>query len=349
MTAEEETALQSVLAAYGLDDASLRLYRISIGGANEKYAVLHKGERYFLRKSGEIALLDVQRSQTRRQQLEFQAELLRYLEEKGFALTPRVYLNREGGFVTGDGQDQYMLFSFVEGERKGDWNDLRSMTPQMTRNFFFALGELAKAVEGFSPRHATRENTLLDYARSANRLLGELVLKIPPRGRDLVMAHEPELKAFAGRTEEMLAQVGYEALPRQVIHFDYHAGNVHFEGERVSAIVDLDWARLDNRFVDLATALSMSCPFGGSRTGMYSSSMFQTAFDAYNAAFGPTNYSLREQKEITKASLRAYVFFQLLYDLDYWVRKKDPGIDVIRYQLNTVLANDFDALFGSVH
>lgn len=54
----------------------------------------------------------------------------------------------------------------------------------------------------------------------------------------------------------------YHALPKLVVHGDYHPGNLKFVGDRVSGIYDLDWATLQPRVLDLADGIFL---FAGER------------------------------------------------------------------------------------
>lgn len=44
----------------------------------------------------------------------------------------------------------------------------------------------------------------------------------------------------------------YHALPKVIVHGDYHPGNLKFQGEQVSGVFDLDWATLQPRVLDIA-------------------------------------------------------------------------------------------------
>ena len=69
---------------------------------------------------------------------------------------------------------------------------------------------------------------------------------------------------FAGR-EDLLADIRETAhklrclspaLPRQLIHRDFHAGNLLFEGDRLTGLLDFELVRTDFRVFDLAYLLS---------------------------------------------------------------------------------------------
>ena len=70
------------------------------------------------------------------------------------------------------------------------------------------------------------------------------------------------LQAQIARLEREFPGERYQALPKVVVHGDYHPGNVKFQGVRVSGIFDLDWATLQPRLLDLADGVFL---FAGER------------------------------------------------------------------------------------
>ncbi len=51
----------------------------------------------------------------------------------------------------------------------------------------------------------------------------------------------------------------YHALPKVVVHGDYHPGNLKFQADCVSGIFDLDWATGQPRLLDLADGVFLFC------------------------------------------------------------------------------------------
>jgi homoserine kinase type II len=98
----------------------------------------------------------------------------------------------------------------------------------------------------------------------------------PPPGKDWPRYHDPlliragleemdaELRARLSAEDyaylraqvEMLERdypaERYQALPKCVVHGDYHPGNLKFLDDRVAGIFDLDWATVQPRLVDIA-------------------------------------------------------------------------------------------------
>lgn len=96
----------------------------------------------------------------------------------------------------------------------------------------------------------------------------------PSRIREGLEAVRQELKSRLGPEdltyletqvsllEREFPDARYHALPKLVVHGDYHPGNLKFVGEEVSGIFDLDWATVQPRVLDLADGVFL---FSGER------------------------------------------------------------------------------------
>lgn len=56
-------------------------------------------------------------------------------------------------------------------------------------------------------------------------------------------------------SREQVSALGFDRWPVQVIHSDWHPGNMLFQGSRVVAVIDYDAARLQQRVLDVANGL----------------------------------------------------------------------------------------------
>lgn len=63
---------------------------------------------------------------------------------------------------------------------------------------------------------------------------------------------------------EKVNELGLDSWPKQIIHGDWHPGNMVFRHQRVAAVIDYDAARLQQRIIDIANgALQFSILGGG--------------------------------------------------------------------------------------
>ena len=104
-------------------------------------------------------------------------------------------------------------------------------------------------------------------ARSMEAIPGTLA-KVDPRGtneqadhiRRVVKFLHASYNAAAMRVNEM----GLPDWPMQIVHSDWHPGNMLFRGSRVVAVIDYDAARIQQRVIDVANgALQFSILGGG--------------------------------------------------------------------------------------
>jgi homoserine kinase type II len=82
-------------------------------------------------------------------------------------------------------------------------------------------------------------------------------------------------------------QAGLPDWPEQIVHGDWHPGNMLFRDQAVAAVVDYDAARLQQRVIDLANgALQFSIIGGGDDTTVWPDHVDLPRFGAFMAGYG---------------------------------------------------------------
>jgi homoserine kinase type II len=124
--------------------------------------------------------------------------------------------------------------------------------PQQMARAAETLARYHSLVEGVAPAVLCAAGDRYSPA-SARRNLAQL-------NRSWAMADDRKLAPAVGRLmaqiEDLEARsVAHQPLPRIVIHGDYYAGNLLFDGDRVVGVLDFDLASWQPRVVDLAEAL----------------------------------------------------------------------------------------------
>ena len=104
--------------------------------------------------------------------------------------------------------------------------------------------------------HASRAVT-----RAMERLPDALDTKFGPSGDHADMAQWIGQRYRASR--DAVEALGFEGWPVQVIHSDWHPGNMLFHGSRVVAVIDYDAARIQQRVLDVANGLLQFAILGG--------------------------------------------------------------------------------------
>lgn len=64
-------------------------------------------------------------------------------------------------------------------------------------------------------------------------------------------------------SRQRVAELGFDQWPSQVIHSDWHPGNILFHGSRVVAVIDYDASRIQQRVLDVANGLLQFSIVGG--------------------------------------------------------------------------------------
>lgn len=73
-----------------------------------------------------------------------------------------------------------------------------------------------------------------------------------------------ELQAYYDDAVQRVEAAGMLDWPKQIVHSDWHPGNMLFRGQRVVAVIDYDTARVHQRIIDIANgALQFSILGGG--------------------------------------------------------------------------------------
>lgn len=227
------------------------------GYVNTSYAIetVKQGvkRRYFLRryKSG-IQEVEVQ----------FEHSVINHLMGKNFDLIARVLPTKQGGTYIKknlrDGGVQtvfYAVFEFLEGEDKYTCVDPHCSSIEI-EDSAAVLADFHHAVQDLDPEGARFEPGILDLLPEIRKTAARYVR----------LSRDTSFSAYLRDnlsliTESCLAAEQYYAdhhtsgWPEQVIHCDYHPGNLKFESGKVVALFDFDWSKVDLRSFDVALAI----------------------------------------------------------------------------------------------
>ncbi len=148
-------------------------------------------------------------------------------------------------FLVLDGEF-YEIHEYIEGE---PYDHDR---PAHLKEAAVTLGRYHTCIQGFAPQ-ALRNLGALYNPTILSTTLADLT-EVWGFDRD------PGLAQIAGQLEAHALELavrfaGHGALPHLVIHGDYYAGNLLFDGDRIVGVVDYDKARWQPRVAELAEAL----------------------------------------------------------------------------------------------
>ncbi|NMB00097.1 MAG: phosphotransferase [Firmicutes bacterium] len=164
-------------------------------------------------------------------------DLLNWLLENGQPISPLLY-TREGTPWAEHQGGFYVLYSFVEGT---PGNELPRFDSAIAKEAGVALARLHQGLAAYGHSEAFPVFDLFHEVATYAwpTVQGYATTKF------LHSMHDLE-QAIGG---EMINP--YEALPRQLIHRDFHPGNLVFQQERVVGILDFDRVRMGIRLFDL--------------------------------------------------------------------------------------------------
>jgi homoserine kinase type II len=235
-SALSEDTLRRALACYSLGELKAAR-RVERGFVNENWVVETARGRYFLkRRHPHLRQPDVVRAQH---------ALIARLRQAGFP-APAVLPTASGEtFAVLDGEF-YEIHAYIEGQPYDHDRAAHLEEAAMT------LGRYHIHAQGFAPR-AMRAGGDLYSPTILRANLAHLTkawrLDRGPKSATAVR----QLEAHADDLASGFA--GHGALPHLVIHGDYYAGNLLFEGDRIVGVVDYDKAHWQPRVVELAEAL----------------------------------------------------------------------------------------------
>jgi homoserine kinase type II len=260
MPSDFKTELTEVLSHYNLGKL-VRGRRDLRGTVNTSYAVETlknvQRRRLFVRRY---------RRGVGQEEILFEHSVLSHVaRDPGCPVAP-AYRTREGQTFLhivrerGDPQGAYYaVFDFLPGEDRYTWVGPRCTRTEL-RNAGALLARFHRAARTVTPQGHRAEPKIYDllrvidtmWASSASRSKGTTFDRYLERNYGLVR------KSIAG-TMAALSQPAARSLPEVIIHCDYHPGNLKFEGEEITGLVDFDWSKLDLRAFDVALAVWYFC------------------------------------------------------------------------------------------
>ncbi len=343
LTSDELELADEVLALYDLPEGERHIFRNTTGFVNKTFIVKIENETFVLRQSNPW--------DTTTEHLGFEIEILRFLENAAYKLTPRIIQSARGEYLTQHENSYFMLQTFLPGKTRASWDDTDNFEGVMLENFFRTLADFTHVARDFTPSKPCSGFSLMHYVTNSSSLFSEQLAEIPDSPAKAFLSEKAShLLQFATVTLKELEALDYDHLPKQLVHFDLHPGNVHYEGDRIVALFDFDWARMDCRISDLAGSISQSCyKRGDNQSGLFSKEKIQAGLAAYRDAYGKSEYSLEEENRIIKAATKAYTFYLLIWTIGWYRENREhkDALSILRQSSNMCLTNDFDSLFHS--
>lgn len=170
----------------------------------------------------------------------FAHEVQRVLIGAAFPL-PRLASTRAGKTLLALGGRSYELFECVSGQPYDSSAEATFDAGSVLARFHSILAARPPAGQPPTGSYHRLPSISASLAFIPQRLADESLV---PVGQWLSEAY--------GRAGERADALGLTSWPMQIIHGDWHPGNLLFKGQKVASVIDYDTARLQPRIVDIA-------------------------------------------------------------------------------------------------
>lgn len=235
----------------------------------------------------------------------FTHDIQRFLEPTGFPL-PKLSPNRvDGERCVTLGDDVFELFAFVSGHGYGH-------EPEQACEAGRVLSAFHKLLVEFEAPANPPMTTYHDVIGVRTALNG---IPSAVSSHDSVGGDEAELLGVIQRlyseyeaAGERVNDLGFAALPMQIIHADWHPGNLLFKRDRVVAVLDYDSCRLAPRVIDVANGALQFSMRTSSDPDRWPEDVDRASFVAFLAGYAEfAALSSVELKAITPLMVEAIV------------------------------------------
>lgn len=178
-----------------------------------------------------------------------------HLREKGFAATSLIATKDEDNTILKVDEHIYELFNFVSGARYDGSRQATTDAGRQMSRFHSSLGDfdyefLRPLKGGFHDSAKVRSHLKMvgSNKNGGGRGMGDTA--------DTLMGL---YNSAAVRVNEL----GYDDWPEQIIHGDWHPGNMLFESSKVAAVLDFDSVKIAPVAVDVANGVLQFSIVGG--------------------------------------------------------------------------------------
>ena len=346
MRADPTPEIKEVLSHYDLGEL-VRQQRDQRGTVNTSYFIetVKNGERrkFFLRKY---------KRGMRREEVLFEHSLIEHVVRSRTCPVAGLHPTQEGQtFLIEPDRDGegaiYAIFDFLPGEDRYTWIDPR-LSRRELRNAGALLARFHRAAATLAPKGRRAEAKIVDLLGTIHSLWRGARERSKGTEFDAYLADQYDLvdRSIAG-TQRALKKPGVRRLPEVLIHSDYHPGNLKFEREEITGLVDFDWSKVDLRAFDVGLALWYFCV---SWEGAANGRLRLTDTNDFLAAYQQQSLAEPGLPHLSFAELRClphfinagnvYVIYWTLRD--YFLKDGDPKEYLLYLKHTVAFARWFD-------
>lgn len=178
----------------------------------------------------------------------------------------------------------YELFEYIQGKSYDNSLDA-------TEDAGKILGLFHKLLAGFESDYEPAKGSYHDSpsVTAAMETLPRTLAKTDPdnakRSNEIRQVGQSLRCRYAEASAHVL-EAGFSNWPRQIVHSDWHPGNMLFAGSQILAVIDYDMARIEQRVVDVANgALQFSIVAAGNDPSRWPSHMDMQRFQRFVSGY----------------------------------------------------------------
>lgn len=145
----------------------------------------------------------------------------------------------------------YELFEFIKGTSF-------DLSPEATADAGKSLALFHKLLANYEPEYDPPRGSYHAAASvaTATETIPQTLARVDPptaeRRADDIDKLMQFFQSAYDQAAETVEQLGLAQWPKQIVHGDWHPGNMLFRGPRVVAVIDYDGARIQQRVIDVA-------------------------------------------------------------------------------------------------
>ncbi len=188
--------------------------------------------------------------------IELHNQFLHWTERSGFSMTQCIIQTRSGEDFFKSEEQKWWLSSYIEADPAFEWTN-PTWSKESCLKSGMALASLHQALRHF----ATENPSVLKKSRTSGSvlyLLEKRLLEALSRSPKFV----DQCKCVAPQITKALAVIEKSGVAtEQLVHGDYHPGNLLFRHGTPVAIIDFEYLNFEDAIYDLAYALVMFCTY----------------------------------------------------------------------------------------
>jgi Ser/Thr protein kinase RdoA (MazF antagonist) len=169
------------------------------------------------------------------------------LSKQGFPVAPLIATRDEFGTILQLSNNVYELFKFVGGTRYSGSAEATIDTGRQLAKFHQYLTDFKFEWE---PVKASCHNSTM-----VRRHLKTIAADISHSSERRILHCGEELMSLYNSASVQVNTLGFDSWPKQVVHGDWHPGNMLFDKDKLVAVFDFDSVKVAQPVTDLANAM----------------------------------------------------------------------------------------------